>query len=400
MQNERSTRRRRVRIDKNLYERPAKKQGERCFEVGYADANGAWRMKTLRARTRTEARAERDAFLTKLRRGEIAPPSNITFGEVAAEFLASFEALVAAGERAERTLERYRSALDIHVIPVLGARAIQKVTADQLAALIGSRRTSALAPWTILGIITPMRRVFALAVRRGYIAENPVLRLHPDELPRGRARSEPRALTASEVRRLLAAAPERYRPLLAIAVFTGMRIQEILGLAWGDVDFRERVIRVRAQLSRGTKASPPRRVDLKTKAGRRDIALAAELEQHLREHLRATELATGLPRADAYVFTTSSGRPLNRNNVAKRGLDNAARAADLNRDGVEKLGFHDLRHTFASHLIRAGIDPVRASRQLGHARPSITLDIYAHEFDRARGLDDVRASIDAAFGTR
>jgi integrase len=56
--------------------------------------------------------------------------------------------------------------------------------------------------------------------------------------------------------------------------------------------------------------------------------------------------------------------------------------------------------SFASHLIRAGIDPVRASRQLGHTRPSITLDIYAHEFDHARGLDDVRDWIDAAFGAR
>jgi hypothetical protein len=49
-------------------------------------------------------------------------------------------------------------------------------------------------------------------------------------------------------------------------------------------------------------------------------------------------------------------------------------------------------------LASRGVDPVRASRQLGHARPSITLDIYAHEFDHARGLDDVRDSIDAAFG--
>ena len=131
-----------------------------------------------------------------------------------------------------------------------------------------------------------------------------------------------------------------------------MRIQEILGLTWGDIDFHERVIRVRAQLSRGTKAKPSRRVDLKTKAGRRDIALARELEPYLRQHLRATELATGLPSADAYVFASSTGKPLNRNNVAKRGLDNAAAAAGLNREDVPKLGFHDLRHTFASHLIR------------------------------------------------
>ncbi len=179
-----------------------------------------------------------------------------------------------------------------------------------------------------------------------------------------------------------------------------MRIQEVLGLTWSEIDFRDRVIRVRAQLSRGTKGDPPRRVDLRSKAGRRDIALAGELEPYLREHVRATELASGLPRADAYVFVTASESPLNRNNVANRGLDKAADAAGLNREGVPKLGFHDLRHTFASHLIRAGVDRVRASRQLGHARPSITLDIYAHEFDHARGLDDVRDSIDAAFGAK
>jgi len=333
-----------------------------------------------------------------VRRGEIAPPSKITFAEVAVEFLDSFEGLVAAGERAERTFERYRSALDLHVIPVLGERHIQRITADQLAMLIGSRRTSGLASWSIRGIITPLGRVFDLAARRGYLAENPMLRLHRDELPRGRAQSEPRTLTAGEVRRLLERCPSRYRPLLALAVFSGMRIQEILGLTWGDIDFRERVIRVRAQLSRGTKASPPRRVDLKTKAGRRDIALAGQLEPHLRDHLRATERSSRLPRPDAYVFATATGTPLNRNNVAKRGLDRAAEAAGLNSDDLPKLGFHDLRHTFASHLIRAGVDPVRASRQLGHARPSITLDIYAHEFEHARGLDDVRDSIDAAFG--
>ena len=72
--------------------------------------------------------------------------------------------------------------------------------------------------------------------------------------------------------------------------------------------------------------------------------------------------------------------------------------ANLGGYVVNALRGPNLRHTFASHLIRAGVDPVRASRQLGHARPSITLDIYAHEFDRARGLDDVRDSIDAAFG--
>ena len=80
-----------------------------------------------------------------------------------------------------------------------------------------------------------------------------------------------------------------------------------------------------------------------------------------------------------------------------RGRD-ASRARACAREDLGLRPTPAFRHTFASHLIRAGVDPVRASRQLGHARPSITLDIYAHEFEHARGLDDVRDSIDAAFG--
>jgi hypothetical protein len=66
---------------------------------------------------------------------------------------------------------------------------------------------------------------------------------------------------------------------------------------------------------------------------------------------------------------------------------------------VSSLSVIAIDRPITTQLIRAGIDPVWASRQLGHARPSLTLDIYAHEFDRARGLDDVRDSINAAFGS-
>lgn len=397
MQNERSTRRR-VRIGDNLYERPGRTKADTRYQVGYNDVTGTWRMVTLRARNRTDARAERDEFLAKQRRGEIAVPSSRTFGEVAVEYLSMIEALVAAGERSERTLDQYRMALDNHILPVLRDRPIQKIGPEHLARLIASEREAGLASWTVRGHLTPLRRVFGLAARRGYITENPMLRLDSDELPRGKSQSEPRTLTTGEVRSLLAACPARYQPLLATAAFTGMRISEILGLTWGDIDFKAGLIRVRKQLSRGTRTNPPRRLELKTKAGIRDIALSRrDLEPYLKAHLRRVELESGLPRPADFVFAASNGSPLNRNNVAKRGLKNAARDAGLDADGLPPLGFHDLRHTFASHLIRGGMDPVRASRQLGHARPSITLDIYSHLFDEARGLDDIRDCIDAAF---
>lgn len=392
MQDERSTRRR-VRIGPNLYQRPS----DGKFELGFTDSLGRWRIKTLRAATRTEARAERDSFLTQLRRGEAAAASKITLREVAEEYLSTIEALVANGERGERTYERYSHALRHHVLPALGDRVIQKVTADHVADLFAAARTKGLAPWTIKGIQTPLRRVFALAVRRGYLADSPMSRLATEELPKGKAQHPPRTLTRPEIHRLLDAAPTRYRPLIAVAVFSGLRTQEILGLRWGDIDFKGGVIRVRKQLTRGTKDKPARLVALKTKSGSRDVVLLGELATLLQTHLRQTVEKRGIPHSAAFVFASSEGTPLNYNNVAKRGLDRAATDAGLTVAGEPKLGFHDLRHTFASHLIRQGIDPVRASRQLGHSRPSVTLDIYAHEFEEARGRDDISEKLTAAF---
>jgi integrase len=83
--------------------------------------------------------------------------------------------------------------------------------------------------------------------------------------------------------------------------------------------------------------------------------------------------------------------------VANRGLTNAANAAGLNREGLPRLSFHDLRHTYGSHLVRQRLDVVRVSRQLGHARPSITLDVYSHEFEEVEHADDVSDKLSAAF---
>ena len=66
---------------------------------------------------------------------------------------------------------------------------------------------------------------------------------------------------------------------------------------------------------------------------------------------------------------------MNYRNVSTRGVDNATKAANLNPEGVSKLTFHDLRHTYGSHLAQSGLDPVGVQRQMGHARPSITMDL-------------------------
>ena len=85
-------------------------------------------------------------------------------------------------------------------------------------------------------------------------------------------------------------------------------------------------------------------------------------------------------------------------NVSTRGLDKAAEGANLNSPGLPRLTFHDLRHTYGSHLAQSGLDPVGVQRQLGHARPSITIDLYVHEFETARRREQVGERLASALG--
>ena len=207
--------------------------------VGYADANGGLEDEDAQARTRTDARAERDAFLAKLRRGEIAPPSKLTFGEVVAEYLTSIREPRRGGEKAERTLERYRSALDLHVLPTLGTRPIQKITADQLAALVGHRTIWACAVDGPRDRHAGTQSVRPRGAPRLHRREPDFATSSRRDAP-GRSQTEPADAHDRRGSRRSSRLPARYRPLLAVAVFSGMRIQEILGLTWGDIDFRER----------------------------------------------------------------------------------------------------------------------------------------------------------------
>jgi integrase len=98
-----------------------------------------------------------------------------------------------------------------------------------------------------------------------------------------------------------------------------------------------------------------------------------------------------------HVFATGNGTPLGHRNVESRALGRATQLAGLNDDGWPPLRFHDLRHTFASHLIiDLGLDPAQVSRILGHARITITLDIYTHLFEDARHARDIRTRMAAS----
>jgi integrase len=126
---------------------------------------------------------------------------------------------------------------------------------------------------------------------------------------------------------------------------------------------------------------------LKTAAATRDIPLLPQLAAVLKRH----KLATAHSADSDYVFATATGTPLGYRNVERRGLGHAADTANLNNTQQPRLRVHDLRHTFASHLIiDLKLDIAHVSRILGHARPSITLDTYTHLYNQAQHSDNIR----------
>src|SRR6266542_3245999 len=350
--------------------------------------DGQPRFRTLSAATISEARRQRELLQSVARIGELPLSPRLTFAEVAARWLADFEAKVTAGERRDRTLDLYQSQLRRHLLPRLGRRQLALITADDVVAVMHELQSDGLSPWTVRRILGALSCVFTFALRRGYIATHPFHRLERDERPHP-LRSDQRVLTQTELARLFAACPRRYRPLLVTGVYTGMRLSEVLGLSWDDVDFNAGVIHVRHQLARGRRGVPPHRIPPKTCASVREIPLLPQLAEVLRQHKRGSQFTS----ESDYVFATAHGTAFLRHNVSKRVLRRAASDAGLDRPS-RRVRFHDLRHTFASHLIiDIRLAVVQVSRILGHARTSMTLDTYTHLFEEARHGADVRAEL-------
>ena len=168
---------------------------------------------------------------------------------------------------------------------------------------------------------------------------------------------------------------DRYEALYHLAVKTGMRQGELLGLMWSDVDWNKGTLKVQRQVQRvpgqGRKFVSP-----KTRAGRRTITLGRETLRILREHLERQKLLKGVIgkrwQEQGLLFPSKFGTPKSAANLQKQ------YKALLERAGLPVIRFHNLRHTAASLMLNRGVPPFIVSRILGHSKPSTTMDIYGH----------------------
>jgi len=180
-------------------------------------------------------------------------------------------------------------------------------------------------------------------------------------------------LTAEEEARLLGTARHSYPrhfSLLLCALRTGMRLGELLGLQWGDIDFQGRFIEVRRSLVEGGRIELPK----KGKIRRVDLSLLlGETLEKLRVRRAEEALAKGWKQVPAWVFCNEEGRPIWKSDFERRVFHKA-----LEKAGLRRIRFHDLRHTFASRLLQNGESIVYVKDQLGHHSIKVTVDVYGH----------------------
>jgi integrase len=401
--NVRAPRTNRVKVPRTtgIYRRTTTK-GETRYEYAYVDGSGRQRWGTTA--TLREAKRRREALRVKVANGEVIPSSKKTFAELAEEW---YEAKVTSGRRPlrRRSAVYYRSALDLVLLPRFGrlrlaaidAEAIARLTRDLeregLHAIHEERPLRPLGASSIANYLKPLKGVLALAVRRRLIATNPFEVLTDDDRPAVEERSPAHEWSPEEVSALLRASERLaarrdarydYSPLLRLAATLGLRIGEILGLKWidldKDVDGGEGVLHVRRQWLRTGEYGPP-----KTKAGTRDIPLPSGI----RDELIALRLRSPWSQDDAPICSSLNGTPLGHRNVTRRGFEPARDLAGL----PSSLRFHDLRHATASRLINAGLDPVAVAAVLGHEDATTTLKVYARQFDWRRTSAAVREAL-------
>lgn len=239
-----------------------------------------------------------------------------------------------------------------HLQGELGKYPLHRLSAAHIDRALNTYAATGAAVSSVARAYRMLRAMLNNAVKRDLILRSPMIGV---KQPRP-VRQEMRFLTADELERLAASIDPRYRSLVLVAGWGGLRWGELAGLRIGDVDHETGRIMVTGQLSTDGR----RRTETKTKKAR-TVDLPASV-------------MTELPReGDGYVWTQPTGTPLNHSNFRQRFFVPAVTKAGLGR-----LRVHDLRHTSVALAIAAGAHPAEIQAQLGHTSIKTTLDEYGH----------------------
>lgn len=386
-----ASRRTRANGDGTVYQR----KDSRWEAAGYVLAPGNTRRRIrVYGTTRKEAQAKLTEKIAASNRGLPMPSAQ---GSLAA-YLTYWLENVAVHQLRENTHTRYTACVNRYLAPGLGKKKLTKLTAKDVRTWLNQLRTTCqcctrgldtardqprccatgkgcskrLSPLTLAYIHSVLKSALEHAVREEEIPRN-VARNVRTGTPRPR-RFEP--LTADEARQFLTATHgHRLQALFELALHTGLRKGELLGLRWEDLDLNAGTAAIRRTLQR-TSTGGLRTLPTKTRASERRIALPARCLQSLKHHREQQQHERDSAGTEwqlsGHVFTTPQGRPIDPTNLTR------TFTTLLRKAGQRRIRFHDLRHSTATLLLEQGVELVVIKELLGHAHIGVTATVYAH----------------------
>ena len=346
------------------------------IDVGRDSETGKRKQQTFAVRgSKKDAEKELKATLTRIEGSAYIKPTKLTVGEFLTQWLENY----VLTNTSPRTAEGYRVIIQRHLMPNLGIVSLTQLQPYHIqgyyAKTLSEGRADSndsLSARTVRNIHKVLSEALSHAVKWQILIRNVALAVDP---PRP-SQSEMATFTEEQARLFLEAVAQfPYHELFTVALYTGMRRSELLGLPWKDVDLYLAQLSVTQTLHRlssgGFVFGKP-----KTAKNRRTIALPPTvciLLRQLNERQIAERLLLGLRlQHDDLVFSKPDGKPLDPSTITHTFRKIVKKA------GLPILRFHDLRHTHASLMLKHGIHPKIVSERLGHSSISITLDTYSH----------------------
>jgi integrase len=352
-----------------------------AWVVDYRDQTGARRLKTFARKRDAEKWWNGQAGYEIAQGTHTAASASVTVAEAADLWIEHGRA-----EGLERsTIEQRERHSTLHINPFIGSMKLADLTAPRVNAFLDELRNAGRSLTMRRKVLTSLKALVSHAQGRGLVAQNAArgVRLKGKD----REAEGVKMPTKAELRTMLDNAPERFRPLIVTAIFTGLRSSELRGLRWQDVSLDGGVIHVRQRADQWGQIGAP-----KSKAGRRDVPLAPMVVNALREW------RLSCPKGELdLVFPNNRGRPLSHTNFAKRVFRPLqAENGITDAEGAPKFGPHALRHAAASLFIEQGWTPKKVQTVLGHASIQMTFDLYGHLFEDQEGDRQAMEKMQAA----
>lgn len=329
------------------------------FDLGKTE-DGKRRRKVFYGATEAEAEGKRQRALERLTGRPTAKSSEspsqeaatLTVGAWLDQWLADTKKTVSLS-----THVSYSQIVRDRLKPAIGDVLLPALTNDTVQEMVNKLCEGKLSPRTIQYTHAVLRRALNVAVRKKkHIPFNPAQHI---DLPR-RVKPELRTLTPEEIATFLGAIRcERWLALFTLAIYTGLRRSELVGLKWHDIDRRTGTIHVRRKIVQIKKETI-------IEAPKADSRRAVTVEPFV------INLLLSLPRRSEWVFSTKTGRNLNPSMV------NRAFYQICKDAGISGVRLHDIRHTFATLLLLEGVHPKVVQELLGHSSIAITMDTYTH----------------------